>query len=506
MTQQCDIGFIGLGVMGKNLVMNLADHGYTIAAFDLDQDKIEGVLKQDELERGDKAPRIVGCHTLEELLAHSAQPHLIILSVPAGKPVDIVCENLMKAGLKTDAVVVDTGNTLWTDTVERTAKYEGQFTLFSTAVSGGEVGARFGPALMPSGDAEQWQRLAPVWEAIAAKVDAKTGKPLESFVPGQPVTEGEPCAAYIGPAGAGHYVKMVHNGIEYADMQQICEAYQVMRDVAGMSCDEIGDVFAEWNQGPLNSYLIEISADILKQKDPATGKPVVDVIQDTAGQKGTGLWTAISSLEVGSPNPSIAQSVFARALSSMKQERVAASKVLKGPQPEALNEEQKAQLIAQLHDALYCSKLCVYAQGFHLMKLAGEQQGWDLDFASIAKIFRAGCIIRAIFLQSITEAFERNGELANLLVDPFFVEQIEERQTNWRKSIANAIINGIPTPVFSASLAYYDTYRNAVVPANLLQAQRDFFGAHTFERVDQPAGEFYHIEWSQPERQQVRVK
>ncbi|MBW8191551.1 NADP-dependent phosphogluconate dehydrogenase [Neiella marina] len=506
MTQQCDIGFIGLGVMGKNLVMNLADHGYTIAAFDLDQDKIDGVLAQDTKERGDKLPRVVGCNTLEALLANTKQPHLIILSVPAGKPVDIVCHNLLEAGLATDAVVVDTGNTLWTDTVERTANYKGKFTLFSTAVSGGEVGARFGPALMPSGDAKQWQRLAPVWEAIAAKVDPETGKPLESFVPGQPVTEGEPCAAYIGPAGAGHYVKMVHNGIEYADMQQICEAYHVMRDVAGMSCDEIGDVFAQWNNGPLNSYLIEISADILKQKDPVTGKPVVDVIQDTAGQKGTGLWTAMSSLEVGSPNPSIAQSVFARALSSMKAERLAASRVLKGPTTQPLSDDDKATLIEQLHDALYCSKLCVYAQGFHLMKLAGEQQGWDLDFASIAKIFRAGCIIRAIFLQSITEAFERDGALTNLLVDPFFIEQIESRQANWRQSIANAVVNGIPTPVFGASLAYYDTYRNAVVPANLLQAQRDFFGAHTFERVDQPAGEFYHIEWSQPERNQVRVK
>ncbi|MCM2679470.1 NADP-dependent phosphogluconate dehydrogenase [Echinimonas agarilytica] len=506
MTQLCDIGFIGLGVMGKNLVMNLVDHGYTVAAFDLDQEKIDGVLAQDQQERGDKAARVVGCNTLETLLASTKQPHLIILSVPAGKPVDIVSENLLKAGMTADAVVVDTGNTLWTDTVERTAKYEGQFTLFSTAVSGGEVGARFGPALMPSGDAAQWERLAPVWEAIAAKVDPDTGKPLESYVPGQPVTEGEPCAAYIGPAGAGHYVKMVHNGIEYADMQQICEAYQVMREVAGMSCDEIGDVFEEWNKGPLNSYLIEISADILKQKDAETGKPVVDVIKDTAGQKGTGLWTAISSLEVGSPNPSIAQSVFARALSSMKTERVAASQVLKGPQVASLSVAEKEELISQLHDALYCSKLCVYAQGFHLMKLAGEQQGWDLDFASIAKIFRAGCIIRAIFLQSITKAFEADSDLDNLLVAPFFVEQIEERQQNWRKSIAQSVMNGIPTPVFSASLAYYDTYRNAVVPANLLQAQRDFFGAHTFERLDKPAGEFYHIEWSQPERQQVRIK
>lgn len=505
MTQLCDIGFIGLGVMGKNLVMNLVDHGYTVAAFDLDQEKIDGVLAQDAKERGDQSPRVVGCNTLEALLASTQLPHLIILSVPAGKPVDSVCESLMAAGMTSDAVVVDTGNTLWTDTVERTANYEGKFTLFSTAVSGGEVGARFGPALMPSGDAEQWQRLAPVWEAIAAKVDPATGRPLESYVPGQPVTEGEPCAAYIGPAGAGHYVKMVHNGIEYADMQQICEAYQVMREVAGMSCDEIGDVFAEWNKGPLNSYLIEISADILKQKDPITGQPVVDVIMDTAGQKGTGLWTAMSSLEVGSPNPSIAQSVFSRALSSMKDERVAASKILQGPKTTPISELEKAELISQLHDALYCSKLCVYAQGFHLMKLAGEQQGWNLDFASIAKIFRAGCIIRAIFLQSITEAFERDGKLANLLIDPFFKEQIEERQENWRKSIANAVLKGIPTPVFSASLAYYDTYRHAVVPANLLQAQRDFFGAHTFERVDEPRGQFYHINWSQ-ERDQVRIK
>ncbi|MBT1065241.1 NADP-dependent phosphogluconate dehydrogenase [Bowmanella sp. Y26] len=504
--QLCDIGFIGLGVMGKNLTLNLADNGYRIACFDLDQTKIDAIIAQDEKERTGDSARVVGCRSYTELLAKLKKPCLIVLSVPAGEPVDHVCHHLIDAGIGADDIVVDTGNSLWTDSVEREKQYKGKFIFFSTAVSGGEVGARFGPSLMPSGDPYAWTRIKPVWEAVAAKVDPATGKPIESNTPGKPVKEGEPCATYIGPVGAGHYVKMVHNGIEYADMQLICEAYQIMRDGLGMQAGEIAATFREWNGGLLNSYLIEISAEVLDKVDEETGQPLVDLILDKAGQKGTGLWTAVSALQVGSPAQTITQAVFARSISSLKNERTKAAEVLHGPAKVSLTEEQKQRAVQNLHDALYCSKICAYAQGFQLMAMASKEQEWKLDFAQIAKIWRAGCIIRAVFLQSITQAYEQNDNLANLLLDPFFASQIQSFQGNWRQAVADATLMGIPCAAMSSALNYYDSYRCAVLPANLLQGQRDYFGAHTFERVDKPQGKKFHIEWSLPGQPQVAIK
>ena len=507
MTQEttlCDIGFIGLGVMGKNLVLNLADNGFHIAAFDLNSEKIDEVIAQDKLENTTSNQRVYGCSSYTELLSRLKAPHLIVLSVPAGAPVDQVCENLIGAGVQPDDIVIDTGNSLWVDTVAREAKYKANFILFSSAISGGEVGARFGPALMPSGSAYAWTRIKPIWEAIAAKVDPETSKPLERTKPGEIITEGDPCTAYIGPAGAGHYVKMVHNGIEYADMQLICEAYHVLRTGLSLQPDEIADIFQQWSLGPLDSYLMEISVDVLRHRT-TDDVPLVDVILDQAGQKGTGLWTAMSSLEVGCPAPTIAQAVYARSISSFKELRNQASQTLAGPDNIELPAELKQVFVDQLHDALYCAKICAYAQGFQLMKLAEKEHDWTLDFASIAKIWRAGCIIRAAFLQSITNAFERDEGLESLLLDEFFVEQLNQRQLNWRKAISQATLLGIPTGALSSALAYYDSIRTNVLPANLLQGQRDYFGAHTFERVDKPAGKKFHVEWSTPERDMIEI-
>jgi 6-phosphogluconate dehydrogenase len=502
----CDIGFIGLGVMGKNLVLNLADNGYKVAAFDLSAEKVAAVLESEAEERPDGASqRVFGCSDMTQLVAMVKQPHLFILSVPAGAPVDKVCSDLLDAGISSNDVVIDTGNSLWTDTVRREASYRGKFLFFSTAVSGGEVGARFGPSLMPSGDIAAWSLIAPVLESISAKVDGATGLPMERKFPGQLVEGGEPCAMYIGPAGAGHYVKMVHNGIEYADMQLICEAYQLLRDALGMNAKEIGKIFQRWDQGVLNSYLMEISAEVLLQDDPVTGKPLVEMILDKAGQKGTGLWTAVSSLEAGAPAPTITEAVFARAISTLKAERVAAAKVLTGPELQPIPEAEREAFIESLHDALYCSKICAYAQGFALMATASSEHGWQLDFAGIAKIWRAGCIIRAIFLQSITKAYEAQPALANLMLDPFFQQQLQQKQGNWRRAVASATLMGIPCPAFSSSISYYDAYRTAVLPANLLQGQRDFFGAHTFERCDAPSGEKYHLNWSSAQRELIKL-
>ncbi|MDN3651526.1 NADP-dependent phosphogluconate dehydrogenase [Thalassotalea ponticola] len=499
-TSKCDIGFVGLGVMGKNLVLNLADNGYKIAAFDLDSEKVTAAMAQDVAENATGDARVIGCSSYTELLSQLKSPHLIVLSVPAGAVVDQVCQNLIGAGIHPDDIVIDTGNSLWTDTVERENKYKDNFIFFSSAVSGGEVGARFGPALMPSGSPYAWTRVKPIWSAIAAKVDAQTGKPIERTKPGEIVTQGEPCADYIGPAGAGHYVKMVHNGIEYADMQIICEAYHVLRDGLNLSTDEIADIFATWNQGVLDSYLMEISVEVLRHKDSETGTALVDLILDKAGQKGTGLWTAVSSLEVGCPAPTISQAVYARSISSFKELRGDTSRKLLPPEEVSLTEDEKKQVIEQLHDALYCAKICAYAQGFQLMKLASLEHNWDLNFASIAKIWRSGCIIRAAFLQSITDAFERNHKLENLLLDDFFAGQLSDCQQNWRLAVARATMMGIPVGAISASLSYYDSMRCAVLPANLLQGQRDFFGAHTFARVDKPENHKFHVEWTLPGR------
>lgn len=501
----CDIGFIGLGVMGKNLVLNLADNGFDIAAFDLCDEKVEAVIAQDELENTTEKPRVYGCSSYTELFSQLKAPHLIVLSVPAGAPVDQVCESLIAAGIQPDDIVIDTGNSLWVDTVAREQKYKSNFSLFSSAVSGGEVGARFGPSLMPSGSPHAWARVKPIWEAIAAKVDPVTGKPLERTKPGQVISDGEPCTTYIGPAGAGHYVKMVHNGIEYADMQIICEAYHVLKSGLNLSCDEIANIFENWNNGLLDSYLMEISVEVLRHKSSDTNTPLVELILDKAGQKGTGLWTAMSSLEVGCPAPTIAQAVYARSISSFKELRIQGASLLNGPEQTNYNEEEKAAVIAQLHDAIYCAKICAYAQGFQLMKLAAKEHGWTFEFASIAKIWRAGCIIRAAFLQSITNAYERNEDLDNLLLDDFFVEQLNLRQNNWRKAICHAAMQGIPTGALSSSLAYYDSMRTQTLPANLLQGQRDFFGAHTFERTDKLDGKKYHVEWSTDARKTILI-
>jgi len=434
------------------------------------------------------------------MLASLTKPRILVLSVPAGAPVDGVCSALIAAGIEADDIVIDTGNSLWTDTVEREARYQGQFIFFSSAVSGGEVGARFGPSLMPSGNIDAWHHVAPIWKAIAAKVDAKTGLPIERFEPGNPVTEGEPCTTYIGPAGAGHYVKMVHNGIEYADMQLICEAYQILHDGLGMSAAAVGEVFERWNKGSLNSYLMGISSEVLKQADPLTGKPLVEMILDKAGQKGTGLWTAVSSLQIGCPAPTIAEAVYARAVSTQKSLRLQLSQKLAGPNPAMIDDAQKAQLIEALESALYCAKVCCYAQGFQLMAMTAQEQKWQLDFAQIAKIWRAGCIIRATFLQSITQAYQANADLHNLLMADSFATALSEKQGQWRTAVAAAVMQGIPAPCISSALAYYDSYRCETLPANLLQGQRDFFGAHTFERIDTPAGEKYHLDWSAKER------
>ncbi|MGL1957474.1 MAG: NADP-dependent phosphogluconate dehydrogenase [Colwellia sp.] len=501
----CDIGFIGLGVMGRNLVLNLADNGYNIAAFDLSDEKIKSVIAQDQAENTTGTQRVYGSSSYAELLSQLKKPHLIVLSVPAGAPVDHICQNLIEAGIQPDDIIIDTGNSLWADTVARERKYKSDFLFFSSAVSGGEVGARFGPSLMPSGSVDAWSRIKPVWEAIAAKVDATTGKPIERTKPGQIIREGEPCAAYIGPAGSGHYVKMVHNGIEYADMQIICEAYHVLRSGLNLSVDDIANIFEQWNQGPLDSYLMEITVEVLRHKSTDTGTTLIDLILDKAGQKGTGLWTAISSLEVGCPAPTIAQAVYARSISSFKDIRIQASEILDGPVSNSLSENGKKTFILELHDAIYCAKICAYAQGFQLMKLAAKENGWTLNFANIAKIWRAGCIIRAVFLQSITQAFERNENLDNLLLDHFFTKQLNERQLNWRKSVCSATMQGVPISALSSALSYYDSVRTKTLPANLLQAQRDFFGAHTFERIDKPLGQQFHVEWATPERKTIKV-
>ncbi|QFU21892.1 NADP-dependent phosphogluconate dehydrogenase [Shewanella eurypsychrophilus] len=513
-TKLHDIGVIGLGVMGKNLALNIADNQYRVAAFDLDAVKVQGVVQQEKSDRiTSKQPqvplRIQGCNNLSEMLSSLEKPRVLVLSVPAGAPVDGVCNALIDAGIESDDIVIDTGNSLWTDTVEREARYAKQFIFFSCAVSGGEMGARFGPSLMPSGDIKAWDRIKPIWEAIAAKVDAKTGLPIERQEPGNPVTEGEPCTTYIGPAGSGHYVKMVHNGIEYADMQLICEAYQLLSDGFNMTANEIADLFDTWNQGSLNSYLMEISAQVLRQADPISGKPLVEMILDKAGQKGTGLWTAVSSLQIGCPAPTIAEAVYARAISTQKSQRKTLSALLKGPENEQPTDAERELFVAQLENALYCAKIACYAQGFQLMAMAGKEKGWNLDFAEIAKIWRAGCIIRAKFLQSITQAYQAAAsdeiELDNLLMADAFSSALSEKQLDWRKAVSTAVMKGIPSPCISSALAYYDSYRCETLPASLLQGQRDFFGAHTFERTDKPAGEKYHLNWSSADRDLIKV-
>ena len=494
-----DIGLIGLAVMGQNLALNIADHGFRISVYNRTTEKTDKFVAENPTTPGG----VVGTKTLPEFVASLAKPRKAIILVQAGKGTDAVIDGLA-ALFEPGDIIIDGGNALWNDTIRREKALAAKGLRFiGSGVSGGEEGARFGPSLMPGGEFKAWLELKPIWEAVAAKVDAKSGKPLMGAAPGKPVSGGVPCTAYIGENGAGHYVKMVHNGIEYGDMQMICEAYALMKNVLGLTAAEMGAIFSEWNRGLLDSFLIEITADILKQKDPATGGAFVDVVLDTAGQKGTGKWTSTNALDMGVPAPTIAEAVFARCLSAVKEERVAAAKLIAGPTAKFSGD--KPAFIAAIHDALYCSKICSYAQGFQLMREAQKEYKWTLNFGEIAQIWRGGCIIRAAFLQKITEAYQLNSKLANLLLDPFFKAEIDQAQSNWRQVIALAATHGIPAPTFYSALSYYDGYRAAIVPANLLQAQRDYFGAHTYERTDKPRGQAFHLDWPEPGRPQLEV-
>ena len=482
-----DIGLIGLAVMGQNLALNIADHGFQISVYNRTTEKTDKFVAENPNTPGG----LKGTKTLEEFVQSLAKPRKMIILVQAGKANDAVIDGLVPL-LEQGDIVIDGGNALWTDTIRREKALAAKGLRFiGSGVSGGEEGARFGPSLMPGGEFAAWKELKPIWEAVAAKVDAKTGRPLTGATPGKPVVGGVPCTTYIGENGAGHYVKMIHNGIEYGDMQLICEAYALFK-AAGFTTDEMAAVFNQWNEGDLQSYLIQITGKALEQKDPETGKPLVDVILDKAGQKGTGQWTLINAAEQAVVISTINAAVEARVLSSQKKQRVAASSVLQGPTP-ALSLEKKA-LVDKVHDALYASKVISYTQGFDLIKTMGEKRQWGLDLGGIASIWRGGCIIRARFLNRITEAYERDSGLALLLADEYFVETVGKGVGAWRRTVSQAALNGVPTPAFSSSLAYYDGVRAPRLPANLIQAQRDFFGAHTYRRTDR--GGTFHTEWS----------
>lgn len=495
-----DIGLIGLAVMGQNLALNIADHGFLISVYNRTQSKMDDFIEKNSYLKDN----LIGKADLKSFVLSLKKPRKIIILVQAGPSTDAVINSLVPF-LEAEDIIIDGGNAHWLDTIRREKMLaEKDLQFVGCGVSGGEEGARFGPSLMPGGALKAWQQLEPILSAVAAKVDNKTGKPILGASAGHPTLTGESCAAYIGPNGAGHYLKMVHNGIEYADMQLICEAYDLMRQLLQLSPQEMSDIFKEWNSGPLDSFLIEITSNVLKQLDPETQKPLVDVILDTAGQKGTGKWTSMHALELGVTAPSIAESVFARNMSSLKEERVNAAKDFASPLREYKGDKNK--LIQAIHDALYCSKICAYAQGFQLLQAAQKEYDWTLDFASIAKIWRAGCIIRAAFLQKITEAYATNPGLKNLVLDPYFKNAIQNSHENWRKVVALGAENGIAVPNFSSALCYFDSYRNASLPHNLLQGMRDYFGSHTYERVDKPRGQFYHLEWSSSSRSQMAVQ
>lgn len=494
-----DIGLIGLAVMGQNLALNIADHGFTVSVYNRTASKTTEFVSRNAY----LGSRLVGFESLESFVGSLARPRKVVIMVQAGAGTDAVIDSLVPLLDKGD-IIVDGGNAKWTDTIRREANLSSKGLFFvGSGVSGGEEGARFGPSLMAGGKADAWKHIEPVWKAIAAKVDPESGVELRGGEPGQPIQGGVPCAAYIGENGAGHYVKMVHNGIEYGDMQMICEAYDILRHHPGMTPSDISKLFREWNKGVLNSYLIEITAEVLAQTDPQTGVALVDVILDAAGQKGTGKWTSVSALDIGVPAATIAEAVFARCMSALKEEREAAYQMLPGPH-KSIGKDWD-QLIEKIHDALYCSKICSYAQGFQLMRAAQKEYGWTLNFGEIAQIWRGGCIIRARFLQKIKEAYDLNPTLPNLLLDPYFMSEVASAQRNWREVVALAVSVGIPTPTFSSALAYYDSYRASRLPQNLLQAQRDYFGAHTYERTDEPRGRFFHIDWQDPQRPQISM-
>ena len=472
MTEKCDIGLIGLAVMGENLILNMESHGFSVAVFNRTTSKVDNFINGRA-----KGKKIVGTFCIEELVANLKKPARVMLMVKAGKPVDDFIDMIIPHLDKGD-IIIDGGNSHFPDTIRRAKYVEGKGLLYiGTGVSGGEEGALKGPSIMPGGSPDAWPHVQPIFQSIAAKV-----------------ADGSPCCEWVGDDGAGHFVKMVHNGIEYGDMQMISEAYFLMKNVLDLSYDEMHDVFAEWNKGELDSYLIEITRDIMAKKDDETGKPMVEVILDRAGQKGTGKWTSEAALDLGIPAQTIAMAVFARAMSAIKDERVSASKQLKGP--EVSFDGDKEEFIEMIRKALYASKICSYAQGYQLMRAAAEEYNWDLKFGEIALMWRGGCIIRAQFLGKIKDAFDKQPDLPNLLLDPYFKSAIENSQDAWRAVIAKAVQLGIPVPAFSSAIAYYDSYRTEVLSANLLQAQRDYFGAHTYERVDKPRGEWFHTNWT----------
>ena len=463
-----DIGLVGLAVMGENLVLNMVSKGFQVSVFN------RTTARVDEFLAGQAAGKAVkGTYSLAELAASLERPRRIMLMVKAGKPVDEMIEQILPH-LEQGDILIDGGNSFFEDTRRRFKALAAKGIRFvGMGVSGGEEGALKGPSLMPGGDEAAFREIAPLFTKIAAQV-----------------ADG-PCCSFVGPDGAGHYVKMVHNGIEYSDMQLIAEAYYILSKAGGLSASELHEVFARWNEGPLDSYLIEITRDIMAVNDPATGKPLVELILDKAGQKGTGKWTSQSALDLGIPTPAITEAVFARCMSAVKEERVVAATVLKGPQGTWTGDRQ--QLIQAVHDALYASKICSYAQGFALLAAASKEYGWNLQFGEISLLWRGGCIIRARFLDKIRDAFAKDANLANLMLDSFFASVLAEAQAPWRLVLKTCRDMGIPTPAFNASLDYYDSYRQAVLPANLIQAQRDYFGAHTYERIDRPGT--FHTEW-----------
>jgi 6-phosphogluconate dehydrogenase len=472
MAEKADIAVVGMAVMGQNLAMNIADNGYKVVAYNRTTSKVDDFLAGPA--KG--MENVIGASSLEDLVEKLAKPRKVMVMVRAGEAVDKFIETLLPHLDKGD-LIIDGGNSNFNDTIRRTRYLDEKGILYvGTGVSGGEEGARHGPSMMPGGNAKAWPMIKDIFQAIAAKTP-----------------DGEACADWIGEDGAGHYVKMIHNGIEYGDIQLICEAYDLMKTLLGYDADRMHQIFSEWNEGELDSYLIEITRDILGFKDK-DGSPLVEKILDTAGQKGTGKWTVISSADLGVPVTLIGEAVYSRCLSAMKEERVAASKVLGGPAPKF--EGDKDVFVEDIRRALFASKLASYAQGFMLMREAAREHNWNLNFGGIALVWRAGCIIRSAFLGKIKDAFDKNPELNNLLLDDYFKEVIDRCQASWRKVVATAVANGIPTPAFATALAFYDGYRADRLPANLLQAQRDYFGAHTYERVDKPRGEFFHTNWT----------
>lgn len=470
MTKLADIGLIGLAVMGENLVLNMESKGYTVAVFNRTVEKVDKFVNG----RG-AGKNFIGTHSIEELCASLKRPRKVMMLIKAGQPVDDFIEKIIPH-LEEGDIIIDGGNSHFPDTIRRAKYVESKGLLYiGTGVSGGEEGALKGPSMMPGGSPAAWPHVKDIFQSVAAKVE-----------------DGSPCCDWVGEGGAGHFVKMVHNGIEYGDMQIICEAYQLMKELLGMSTDEMHEVFKEWNQGDLDSYLIEITRDILAYKE--NGEPLVEKILDTAGQKGTGKWTGVAALDLGIPLTLIGESVFARCLSAQKDMRFEASKVISGPDKKF--DGEKAQMINDLKDALLGAKIISYAQGYDLMMEAAKEYGWNLNYGGIALMWRGGCIIRSAFLGDIKEAFDNNPNLANLLLDPYFKEKVEAAQVGWRRVCATALSNGVPVPALTSALCYFDGFRSERLPANLLQAQRDYFGAHTYERIDKPRGEFFHTNWT----------